>query len=81
MFVCFLLTDIRVLFSLSCRKYKFLESKTESALKTTLAMKEEKITLLEAQVEESLVMNQQLQNELNTVRGQLLLKVQSLAVL
>ncbi|XP_014380906.1 protein Daple isoform X3 [Alligator sinensis] len=57
------------------KKYKFLESKTESALKTTLAMKEEKITLLEAQVEESLDMNQQLQNELNTVRGQLLLKI------
>ncbi|XP_014380905.1 protein Daple isoform X2 [Alligator sinensis] len=50
------------------KKYKFLESKTESALKTTLAMKEEKITLLEAQVEESLDMNQQLQNELNTIK-------------
>ncbi|XP_067403179.1 protein Daple isoform X2 [Emydura macquarii macquarii] len=50
------------------KKYKILESKTESALKTTLAMKEEKIVLLEAQVEESLKLNQQLQNELNMVK-------------
>ena len=34
------------------RKYKILESINESALKTTLAMKEEKIAFLEAQVEE-----------------------------
>uniref|UniRef100_A0A8C8SIK1 Coiled-coil domain containing 88C n=1 Tax=Pelusios castaneus TaxID=367368 RepID=A0A8C8SIK1_9SAUR len=50
------------------KKYKILESKTESALKTTLAIKEEKIVLLEAQVEESLKLNKQLQNELNTVK-------------
>ncbi|KAM7165442.1 protein Daple isoform 1-T1 [Macrochelys suwanniensis] len=49
-------------------KYKILESKTDSALKTTLAIKEEKIVLLEAQVEQSLNLNQQLQNELNTVK-------------
>ncbi|XP_043371899.1 protein Daple isoform X2 [Dermochelys coriacea] len=49
-------------------KYKILESKTDSALKTTLAVKEEKIVLLEAQVEESLNLNQQLQNELNTIK-------------
>ncbi|XP_053882721.1 protein Daple isoform X1 [Malaclemys terrapin pileata] len=49
-------------------KYKILESKTDSALKTTLAIKEEKIVLLEAQVEESLNLNQQLQNELNTIK-------------
>uniref|UniRef100_A0A674K2S8 Coiled-coil domain containing 88C n=2 Tax=Terrapene triunguis TaxID=2587831 RepID=A0A674K2S8_9SAUR len=49
-------------------KYKILESKTDSALKTTLAIKEEKIVLLEAQVEESLSLNQQLQNELNTIK-------------
>uniref|UniRef100_A0A8C8SDZ7 Coiled-coil domain containing 88C n=1 Tax=Pelusios castaneus TaxID=367368 RepID=A0A8C8SDZ7_9SAUR len=44
------------------------DNKTESALKTTLAIKEEKIVLLEAQVEESLKLNKQLQNELNTVK-------------
>ncbi|KAM9146935.1 protein Daple isoform 1-T1 [Pangshura tecta] len=49
-------------------KYKILETKTDSALKTTLAIKEEKIVLLESQVEESLNLNQQLQNELNTIK-------------
>ncbi|TFK16040.1 Cordon-bleu protein-like 1 [Platysternon megacephalum] len=49
-------------------KYKILENKTDSALKTTLAIKEEKIVLLEAQVEESLNLNQHLQNELNTIK-------------
>ena len=54
---------------MSFRKYKILESKTESALKTTLAVKEEKIAMLEAQVKDSLNLNQQLQNDLNMVRG------------
>lgn len=53
----------------SYRKYKILERKTESVLKTTLANKEEKIALLEAQVQEFLHLNQQLQNELNMVWG------------
>lgn len=50
------------------RKYKALESKTESALKSTLAVKEEKIAMLEAQVKDFLNLNQQLQNDLNMVR-------------
>lgn len=54
---------------MSFRKYKILESKTASALKTTLAVKEEKIAMLEAQVKDSLNLNQQLQNDLNMVRG------------
>ncbi|KAF4788643.1 Protein Daple [Turdus rufiventris] len=49
-------------------KYKVLESKTESALKSTLAVKEEKIAMLEAQVKDFLNLNQQLQNDLNTVK-------------
>ncbi|XP_064007784.1 protein Daple isoform X2 [Pogoniulus pusillus] len=49
-------------------KYKILESKTESTLKTTLAVKEEKIAMLEAQVKDSLNLNQQLQNDLNMVK-------------
>ncbi|XP_053923578.1 protein Daple [Cuculus canorus] len=49
-------------------KYKILESKTESALKKTLAVKEEKIAMLEAQVKDSLNLNQQLQNDLNMVK-------------
>uniref|UniRef100_A0A8B9QUH0 Coiled-coil domain containing 88C n=1 Tax=Apteryx owenii TaxID=8824 RepID=A0A8B9QUH0_APTOW len=49
-------------------KYKVLESKTESALKTAVAVKEEKIAMLEAQVKDSLNLNQQLQNELNMVK-------------
>nr|XP_009688081.1 PREDICTED: protein Daple isoform X1 [Struthio camelus australis] len=49
-------------------KYKILESKTESALKTAVALKEEKIAMLEAQMKDSLNLNQQLQNELNMVK-------------
>ncbi|NWW38069.1 DAPLE protein, partial [Panurus biarmicus] len=49
-------------------KYKILESKTESALKSTLAVKEEKIAMLEAQVKDFLNLNQQLQNDLNMVK-------------
>ncbi|NXB26591.1 DAPLE protein, partial [Rhagologus leucostigma] len=49
-------------------KYKVLESKTESALKSTLAVKEEKIAMLEAQVKGFLNLNQQLQNDLNMVK-------------
>ncbi|XP_054256004.1 protein Daple [Indicator indicator] len=49
-------------------KYKILESKTESALKTTLAVKEEKIAMLEAQVKDSLNLNQQLQNDLTMIK-------------
>ncbi|XP_062432110.1 protein Daple isoform X3 [Rhea pennata] len=49
-------------------KYKILENKTESALKTVVAVKEEKIAMLEAQVEDTLNFNQQLQNELNMVK-------------
>lgn len=51
------------------RRYKILESINESAVKTTLAMKEEKIVLLEAQVEEKASLNHQLQNELQVVRA------------
>lgn len=53
---------------MSFRKYRILESKTESTLKTTLAVKEEKIAVLEAQVKDTLNLNQQLQNDLNMVR-------------
>ncbi|CAI9158024.1 unnamed protein product [Rangifer tarandus platyrhynchus] len=49
-------------------KYKILESINESALKTTLAMKEEKITFLEAQVEEKASLNHQLQNEIQVLK-------------
>uniref|UniRef100_A0A8B9IZ88 Calponin-homology (CH) domain-containing protein n=2 Tax=Amazona collaria TaxID=241587 RepID=A0A8B9IZ88_9PSIT len=49
-------------------KYRILESKTESALKMTLAVKEEKITMLEAQVKDFMNLNQQLQNDLNMVK-------------
>lgn len=54
---------------LFCRKYKILESINESSLKTTLAMKEEKIAFLEAQVEEKASLNHQLQNEIQVVRA------------
>uniref|UniRef100_A0A8B9IZA9 Calponin-homology (CH) domain-containing protein n=1 Tax=Amazona collaria TaxID=241587 RepID=A0A8B9IZA9_9PSIT len=44
------------------------DTKTESALKMTLAVKEEKITMLEAQVKDFMNLNQQLQNDLNMVK-------------
>ncbi|KAK2497922.1 hypothetical protein MC885_002865 [Smutsia gigantea] len=49
-------------------KYKILEDRNESELKTTLAMKEEKIVFLEAQVEEKASLNYQLQNELHVLK-------------
>ncbi|KAM5175674.1 protein Daple [Callospermophilus lateralis] len=49
-------------------KYKILEGRSESALKTALAVKEEKITFLEAQVEERAGLNLQLQSELQRVK-------------
>ena len=51
------------------RKYKILESINESAFKTTLARKEEKIVFLEAQMEEKASLNHHLQNELQVVRA------------
>ncbi|XP_040598557.1 protein Daple isoform X2 [Mesocricetus auratus] len=51
-------------------KCKILEGKNESALKTTLAMKEEKIVFLQAQVEEKESLNHQLQIELQTVKDE-----------
>ncbi|KAM4690163.1 protein Daple [Rhinophrynus dorsalis] len=53
------------------RKYKVLESKIESTLKTTLAVRENKIMLLEEQMEEALSVNRQLQNELNSIKKDL----------
>nr|XP_020663245.1 protein Daple isoform X2 [Pogona vitticeps] len=50
------------------KAYKILESKTECVLKRTLANKEEKIALLETQIQDFLNLNHQLQNELNMVR-------------
>ncbi|XP_017650737.1 protein Daple isoform X2 [Nannospalax galili] len=49
-------------------KYKILEGRNESALKTALAMKEEKIVFLEAQVEEKASLNHQLQIELQMMK-------------
>ncbi|KAL6064743.1 hypothetical protein STEG23_024825, partial [Scotinomys teguina] len=51
-------------------KCKLLEGKNESALKTTLAMKEEKIVFLEAQVEEKESLNHRLQIELQMVKDE-----------
>ncbi|XP_069853834.1 protein Daple isoform X4 [Dipodomys merriami] len=45
-------------------KWKVLEGRNESALKTALTIKEEKIVFLEAQVEEKASLNHQLQSEL-----------------
>ncbi|KAF7252913.1 Girdin [Varanus komodoensis] len=49
-------------------KYKLLESRLESTLKKSLEIKEEKIAALEARLEESTNLNQQLRQELKTVK-------------
>ncbi|XP_016061191.1 PREDICTED: protein Daple [Miniopterus natalensis] len=49
-------------------KYKILEGRNELTLKTTLAMKEEKIVFLEAQVEEKASLNHQLQKEVQVLK-------------
>ncbi|KAM5163382.1 girdin isoform 2-T2 [Mantella aurantiaca] len=49
-------------------RYKLLESRLESALKKSLEIKEEKIASLEARLEESTNFNQQLRQELKTVK-------------
>ncbi|XP_026371230.2 protein Daple isoform X1 [Ursus arctos] len=51
-------------------KFSILEGRNESALKTTLAMKEEKIAFLEAQMEEKTSLNHQLQNELQVLKAE-----------
>ncbi|XP_076141540.1 girdin isoform X2 [Alosa pseudoharengus] len=49
-------------------RYKLLESKLESTLKSSLEIKEEKIAALEARLQESSNLNQQLRQELKTVK-------------
>ncbi|XP_077341641.1 girdin isoform X2 [Lithobates pipiens] len=49
-------------------RYKLLESRLESTLKKSLEIKEEKIASLEARLEESTNFNQQLRQELKTVK-------------
>ncbi|XP_030011198.1 girdin isoform X3 [Sphaeramia orbicularis] len=49
-------------------RFKLLESKLESTLKSSLEIKEEKIAALEARLQESSNLNQQLRQELKTVK-------------
>uniref|UniRef100_A0A674F670 Coiled-coil domain containing 88A n=1 Tax=Salmo trutta TaxID=8032 RepID=A0A674F670_SALTR len=53
---------------LNKERYKLLEFKLESTLKSTLEIKEEKIAALEARLQESSNLNQQLRQELKTVK-------------
>lgn len=48
-------------------RFKLLETKLESTLKSSLEIKEEKIAALEARLQESSNLNQQLRQELKTV--------------
>ena len=50
-------------------RFKLLETKLESTLKSSLEIKEEKIAALEARLQESSNLNQQLRQELKTVRN------------
>ncbi|XP_070771740.1 girdin [Enoplosus armatus] len=49
-------------------RFKLLETKLESTLKSSLEIKEEKIAALEARLQESSNLNQQLRQELKTVK-------------
>lgn len=49
-------------------RFKLLESKLESTLRSSLEIKEEKIAALEARLQESCNLNQQLRQELKTVK-------------
>nr|XP_020457268.1 girdin isoform X3 [Monopterus albus] len=49
-------------------RFKILETKLESTLKSTLEIKQEKIAALEARLQESSNLNQQLRQELKTVK-------------
>jgi len=49
-------------------RFKLLESRLESTLQSSLEIKEEKICALEARLQESSNLNQQLRQELKTVR-------------
>lgn len=51
----------------SSLRFKLLETKLESTLKSSLEIKEEKIAALEARLQESSNLNQQLRQELKTV--------------
>lgn len=50
-------------------RFRLLETKLESTLKSSLEIKEEKIAALEARLQESSNLNQQLRQELKTVRN------------
>ncbi|XP_058240784.1 girdin-like isoform X1 [Hemibagrus wyckioides] len=52
----------------SAARFKLLESRLESTLKSSLEIKEEKIAALEARLQESSNLNQQLRQELKTVK-------------
>lgn len=49
-------------------RFKMLESELESTLKNSLQIKDEKIAALQARLQESSSLNQQLRQELRTVR-------------
>lgn len=58
---------IMVILNIYFLRFKLLETKLESTLKSTLEIKEEKIAALEARLQESSNLNQQLRQELKTV--------------
>lgn len=53
-----------------CSRFKMLESELESSLKKSLQIKEDKMAALEARLQESSALNQQLRQELKTVSHQ-----------
>lgn len=64
--------DMHKLKHVSSIRFKLLETKLESTLKSSLEIKEEKIAALEARLQESSNLNQQLRQELKTVSNSVL---------
>lgn len=58
---------VKHLFFRLCSRFKMLESELESSLKKSLQIKEDKMAALEARLQESSNLNQQLRRELKTV--------------
>lgn len=50
-----------------CSRFKMLESELELSLKRSLQIKEDKMAALEARLQESFILNQQIRQELKSV--------------
>lgn len=66
-FYCNIRGNVPIFTFLPCNRFKMLESELESSLKISLQIKEDKMAALEARLQESSGLNQQLRQELKSV--------------